>query len=95
LRKAIKKIKQVKKPSSPLKTSQGTSAKSNVERAHAFARHLAKVFQPHPSENEPEEEKALIQLRETSYQLEPLVNRLKRAEVQEVINSLNLKKSSG
>jgi hypothetical protein len=36
------------------------------KKAHAFAEHLAKVFQPHPSENEPEEE-ALTQLLGTSY----------------------------
>jgi hypothetical protein len=36
-----------------------------------------------------------MQLLKTSYQLEPPINRLKRAEVHEVINSLNLKKSPG
>jgi hypothetical protein len=36
-----------------------------------------------------------MQLLETPYQLEPPISRLKRAEVQEVINSLNPKKSSG
>jgi hypothetical protein len=41
------------------------------------AEHLAKVFQPHPSESEPVEE-ALIQLLETPYQLEPPINRLKK-----------------
>jgi hypothetical protein len=46
------------------------------------------------SENEPEEE-ALTQRLETPYQLEPSINCLKRAEVQEVINSLISKKSSG
>jgi hypothetical protein len=45
-------------------------ARSNVEKAHAFAEHLAEVFQPHPTENEPEEEEALIQLLETPNQLE-------------------------
>jgi hypothetical protein len=93
--KATKKIKQVKKPSPPLRTSQGTWARSKVEKAHAFTEHLANVFQPHLSENQPEEEEALTQLLETAYQLEPPINRLKRAEVQEVINSLNPKKSSG
>jgi hypothetical protein len=39
--KATKKIKQVKKPSPPLKTSQRTWASSNVEKEHAFAEHLA------------------------------------------------------
>jgi hypothetical protein len=52
--KAIKKIKQVKKLSPPLRTSQGTWERSNVEGVRAFAEHLVKVFQPHPSENEPE-----------------------------------------
>jgi hypothetical protein len=47
--KMTKKMKQVKKPSPPLRTSQGTWARSNVEKAHAFAEHLAKVSQPHPS----------------------------------------------
>jgi hypothetical protein len=88
-------LKATKKPSPPLRTSQGTWARSNTERAHTFAELLAKVFQPPPSENEPEEEEALIQLLETPYQLEPPINCLKRAEVQEVINSLNPKKSLG
>jgi hypothetical protein len=42
-----KKIKRVKKPSPPLRTSR-----SNAEKAHAFAEHLAKVFKQHPSEIE-------------------------------------------
>jgi potassium voltage-gated channel Eag-related subfamily H protein 8 len=93
IRKATKKIKQVKKPFPPLRTPQGTWARSNVEKTHAFAEHLAKVFQPHPSENEPKEQ-ALIQLFETLYQLKPPPNHLKRAEVQEA-NSIKPKKSSG
>jgi hypothetical protein len=47
---------------------QGTWARSNVEKAHAFTQHLANVFQLQPSENEPKEEEALIHLLET-YQL--------------------------
>jgi hypothetical protein len=50
--KTTKKIKQVKKPP-PLRASQGTWARSTVEKAHAFREHLAKVFQPHPSQNKP------------------------------------------
>jgi hypothetical protein len=81
----------------PFRPSQGTWARSNVEKAHAFAEHLANVFQPHLSENEPEgeEEEALMQLLVTPYQLEQPINRPIRAEFQEVINSLNPKKSSG
>jgi hypothetical protein len=80
------------KSSQPLRTSHGTSATSNVEKSHAFAKHLANVLQPHPSENEPEEQEALIQLLETAYQLEPPINSLKSIEDQEVINSLTHKK---
>jgi hypothetical protein len=67
--------------------------KKQCRKSTLFAERLAKVFQPHPSENEPEE--ALTQLLETPYQLEPPINRLKTAEVQEVIISLNPKKSPG
>jgi hypothetical protein len=40
-------------------------------------------------------EKKYLQILEIPYQLKPPVNRLKRTEVQEVINSINPKKSSG
>jgi hypothetical protein len=36
--------------------------RSNVEKAHAFAKHLADVFELRPSVNEPKEEEAMIQL---------------------------------
>jgi hypothetical protein len=83
------------KPPPPLRTSQGTWNRSNAEKPHAFAKHIADVFQPHPSENEPEEEEALIQLLESPYQLEPPIKRIERAEVQEVISKVNPKISSG
>jgi hypothetical protein len=59
--KAANKIEQVKKPP-PIRTSQGTWARSNVEKAHAFAEHLANAFQAHSSKNRPEEQEALTQL---------------------------------
>jgi hypothetical protein len=89
--KATRKLKQATRPSPPLRTPQGAWARSNVEKAHAFAEHLVKVFQPHPSENTPKEEDVHIQLLEIPYQLEPPINCLKRAEVQKVINNLNPK----
>jgi hypothetical protein len=83
------------KPSPPLRTSQGTWARSNAEKAHPFAEHFANVFQPQPPEDEPKEEEALIQLLETLHQLKPPTNRIKGADIQEVINRPNHKKSSG
>jgi hypothetical protein len=50
------------------------SKKQRQKKAHGFAEHLPKVFQLHPSENEPKKEEALIQLPETPYQLEPPIN---------------------
>jgi hypothetical protein len=79
---------------SPLRTSQGTSARSNVKNAHAFAEQLAEVFHLHPSENKPEEGEAIIQLQEAPYQLEPPTTHVKRAEVQEFIRILTPKKSN-
>jgi hypothetical protein len=76
--KATKNLKQAKNPSPPLSTSPKTWTISNVEKSHIFAEHLATVFQSHHSEHEPEEE-PLIQRMETPYQLEPPINRLKRA----------------
>jgi hypothetical protein len=93
--KVTKKIKQITKSSPPLRTPRGTRARNNAEKAHAFAKHLEQVFQPHTFENTPEEEEYLIQLLETPYQLEPPIKRLKRTEVQEIINSPNPKKSPG
>jgi hypothetical protein len=86
-------MKQIIK-SSPLRTPQGTWARNNAEKAHAFAKHLEQGFQPHLLENTPEEED-IIQLVETPCQLQPPIKCLKRTEVQEIINSLNPKKSPG
>jgi hypothetical protein len=91
--KVTKKTKTFQKTSPPLRTSQGTWARTNANKPHALIELLADVFQLHLSGNEPEEEEALIQLLEASYQLEPPTNNLKRTEVQEVISSLNPKKS--
>jgi hypothetical protein len=94
--KVTKKSQHITKSSPPLRTPQGTWARNN---AHAFAKHLEQVFQPHPLENileeEEEEEEDLIQFLEAPYQPEPQSNASKKTEVQEIINSLNPKKRQG
>jgi hypothetical protein len=67
--------------SPPLRSTQGTRARSDIE--------MANMFQPHRSENSPVEEEA------TPYQLDPPLNRLLRSEVHAVIKNLNPKKSPG
>jgi hypothetical protein len=84
--------KKIKKPSPPRRTSQETWSGSNVEKAHVFAEHLAKICHPNPLENESKEEEALTQLLETPYQLESPINCLKRAKLHEDVNNLNTKK---
>jgi hypothetical protein len=69
--------------------------KKQRRNAHAFTEHPADVFQLHPSENEPGKEEGLIQLLDMPYQQELPVNCIERAEVREVISSLNPKKLSG
>jgi hypothetical protein len=56
------KKKQVKKPSAPLMTSQGTWARSNVERAHAFAEHLT-LFSRIPQKTNSKRKKRLYNFR--------------------------------
>jgi hypothetical protein len=64
-------------------------------KARAFAKLPAEVPQPHPSDNKPEGEEALIQLVASPYRLQPPIKRFKTTEVQEAISILNPKKSSG
>jgi hypothetical protein len=77
------------KLSPPLRTAQGTWVRSDIEKVNTFAEHLANVFQPHPSENSPVEEEALIHYLETPYQLDPPLNRLLRSEVHAIVKNLN------
>jgi hypothetical protein len=86
--KATKKIKQVKKPSPPLRTSQGTRARNNVKKAHAFNEHLQTFFS------------CILQKlnmigKKHLHKVWRLPTNSNGQEVQEVINSLNPKKSSG
>jgi hypothetical protein len=84
-----KKLKPVTQTSSPIRTLQGAWARSNAEKAQAFANHLATIFQPPPSDP------TSTSLLETPFQLEPPVNRLKRSEVHAIIHNLPPKKSPG
>jgi hypothetical protein len=92
---ATKRLKRVTAPSLPLRTPQGTWARSNLEKAQAFADHLASVFQPHPPGTDPAADEPLHQLLETPYQLDLPIFRLTRTEIQTAILSLHPNKSPG
>jgi hypothetical protein len=74
---------------------QGTWARTNADKAQAFANHLATVFQPHPPEPNSLPDDTLTSLLETPLQLEPPAHHLNRSEVQAIINNLSPKKSPG
>jgi hypothetical protein len=78
--KTTKELKPVTQTSTPIQTPQGTWARSNAEKAQAFANRLATVFQPHPSEPNSTPEATLTS---------------QRSEVQAIINNLHPKKSPG
>jgi hypothetical protein len=67
---------------------------TNADKAQAFANLLATAFQPHPPEPNSLPDDTFTSLLETPFQLEHPVNRLKRSEVQAIIN-LPPKKSPG
>jgi hypothetical protein len=49
--KATKQTKSTQKLNPPIRIENSSWAKSNEEKAMVFAKHLEKVFQPHPSES--------------------------------------------
>jgi hypothetical protein len=93
--KATKTLKRITQPSPPIRTPLGTWASSNIDKAHAFAHHLAEVFKPHPSENLPKEEEAITHFLETPYQLETSISSIRRTKAHAIISSLHPIKSSG
>jgi len=95
--KATKRLKQPEISISPIRSSNGKWARSAIEKADAFAQHLAEVFTPHPVEAHSEEEEDEIHrpLNEP-YQLELPLHNFKKNEVAKIIrNNLNPKKAPG
>jgi hypothetical protein len=83
-----KTTKTVTQTSTPLRTPQGTWARTNADKAQAFANHLASVFQRHPPEPDSLPKDTLTSFLETPFQLEPPIQRLKQSEVQAIIKNL-------
>jgi hypothetical protein len=67
----LQKDLKVIQTSTPLRTPQGTWARTNADKAQAFANHLASVFQPHPPEPHSLPKDTLTSFLETPFQLEP------------------------
>lgn len=82
--KATKRIKQPIVSIPPIARSDGTWAKSNVEKAEAFAQYFTEVFQPNEQLNDTEEE--LLEFIESPLQLDFPIQLIKPSEVRYVLN---------
>lgn len=94
--KAARNIKCHKEPIPPIRKPDRTWARTDLEKAYAFAHHLEKVFQPLPSQAAPIEEARIKQNLEAPFQMSPLPKLFTAKEVTRMIkNNLNSKKAPG
>lgn len=94
--KATKNIKQPQQRNPPLRLENGEWARTNKEKAQAFAEHLEKTFTPFPSETPKEEEDIIFNYIDSPLQMELPIKKVKVKEVKYVINkNLNQRKAPG
>ena len=86
--KATKKLKSTVTHRAPIRKSDSSWAKSNIEKAEAFAEHLAGVFQPN---SEPSD----IDVDNITNVFENSIPLVRRKELRKEIQDLKLKKSPG
>lgn len=93
---ATRNMKQPIKSIPPIRKANGGWARSNEEKAELFANHLSEVFQPFPSQIEPEEDNEIAEHLETPLQMSLPFKAIKWTELENTIRSdLNLKKAPG
>lgn len=94
--KATRKIKQPQQSIPPIRLSNGNWARSDADKAEAFAEHLAEVFKPFDSEIDAHEEEEIYQLLEASLNMCQPIRNFKVNEIKNTIkNHLNPKKAPG
>lgn len=93
---ATKKLKQPQQANPPIRLPDSTWAKTNQQKASAFAEHLEKVFQPFPAVIPHNEEEEIHQYLQAPFQLSPPIKKIKASEVRQIISTnLNIKKAPG
>ena len=90
--KATKKFKRPTMAIPPLRKPHFSWARSNTEKTNQFAQHLAKVFTPHPRNNNDDEIEAYL---DVPYQLSPPLKAVSSTQVHRAINQLNPQKAPG
>ena len=93
--KATKKINQPQQFAPPIKKSDGSWAKKDMEKAITFAKHLQNVFEPPPRKISIEEERILLNDTQIVNIEENHINNIKMKEVYKIIKNLKTKKAPG
>ena len=76
----------------PFRKPDSSWACSNMEKSNQFTQHLAKVFTPHPRNNNDDETEAYL---DAPCQLSPPLKAFSPTKVRHVINQLNPRKAPG
>lgn len=93
--KATRKLNQPQKHYPPIKMNNNEWAISDVDKAQTFAVHLKNTFTPFPAVLNDTEYSTIYDFMDIPLQLSPPIKKFNIKEVQEILNSLNIKKSPG
>lgn len=94
--KVTKNFKRPQQTIPPVRNINGAWARSNEEKANAFAEHLKNVFQPFASEISVEENQEILDYLDSPLQMELPLQKFSVKEIKNCIkNDLNVKKSPG
>ena len=94
--KATKRLKRPQQSIPPIKTSDDKWARSNEQKAMAFAKHLRNVFLPNDIESTLEDQQAINRVLAAPHQMAPPIKKIKIKEVRQVIQKeINANKAPG
>lgn len=93
---ATKKLKRPQQHIPPVKRSNGEWARTDMEKANAFAEHLQETFKPYPSQITNEQNSDIINFLDAPFQMNKPIKKFSVREVAKVIrNEVNPKKTPG
>lgn len=93
--KATAKLNKAKTNIPPIKNSDSSWARTDKEKAAAFAKHLENVFRPFPAMISQEEDNKIIEFLQAPYQMAPPIQAIKLQEIKTLIKNINSKKAPG
>lgn len=93
--KATRKLKRPVSISPPIRKTDGTWARTDLEKANTFSEHLLNVFKPHPYEGSPDHAEEITEFLDSPITAEVPPVRFTKSEVSKLIKKSNTKKSPG